>query len=117
MKALFNQIVVDRSEIPVVEKVRLDYCGAFKGRGLTLASDTKYRDPAFKDKSMTTLYNLFSNAFRAPYPATRATRDVRKSREEIIRAHAHGNIRLQFGHWYTQGDVDDWRERVRAHNF
>lgn len=66
---------------------------------------------------MTNLFNLFSNAFRAPHVVPRANRDVRTAREEIVRARAHGNIRLQLGHWYSQGDVDGWRDRVRSYNF
>jgi hypothetical protein len=65
---------------------------------------------------MTKFGNLCHHAFRSlATPAARL--DAREKRVEIVRAHAHGNIRLQLGHWYTRGDVNDWRDSFRGYSF
>lgn len=60
---------------------------------------------------------LITQAFRSPPVRGRDAYDVNKSRKEIVRAHAHGNIRLQLGHWYTRGDVNGWRDSFREYSF
>lgn len=77
----------------------------------------KHQAPAPTAKPMTSINNLFLNAFRAPLSVKIPEQTTRESRKEIVRAHAHGNIRLQLGHWYTQGDVNDWRNALRGYSF
>ena len=60
----------------------------------------------------------FHNAFRpVPKIEARTEQSVNETRKDIVRAHSHGNIRLQLGHWYTRGDVDGRRESFRGYSF
>lgn len=69
-------------------------------------------------KIMTNFSSILKNAFRAPpAPPSVAVTDERASVKEIVRNRAHGNIRLQLGHWYTQGDVNVWRESLKGYSF
>jgi hypothetical protein len=36
---------------------------------------------------------------------------------EVVKAHSHGNVRLQWGQYYTRGDVDARAERLRGVRF
>lgn len=52
-------------------------------------------------------------AFKAPAKPTRK----RDSAREIVRAHSHGNVRLQMGQYYTKKEVDAKFNRLRGVNF
>lgn len=90
---------------------------ALSSGGLTLGKSAKYRASALVINPMNSFSNIFYNAFRGSTSVKKLERTTRESRKDIVRAHAHGNIRLQMGHWYTQGDVNDWRSSLRGYSF
>ena len=78
----------------------------------------KYRTSAQKMTPMTKFASFFQKAFYAPpVNAGRSNEAARSARVEIARSRSHGNIRLQLGHWYTQGDVDALRKRLEGYSF
>ena len=63
------------------------------------------------------MLNRIAMAFM-PTQAARASSQKRKSSvREIVRAHSHGNIRLQWGQYYTKQDVEAKRARLRDFKF
>lgn len=59
---------------------------------------------------------MFDRIIKAFTPTP--TPEARKGAErEIVRARSHGNVRLQFGQYYTKKDVDAKFNRLRGVNF
>jgi hypothetical protein len=55
-------------------------------------------------------------AFSGP-KNTRDAKPPKDSIREIVRARSHGNIRLQWGQFYTKKDVDAQLSRLRKVDF
>lgn len=74
--------------------------------------------PEKKSQKMTKFSTLISIAFRAPpeLPVVE-TAKKRETVKEIVRNHAHGNIRLQLGDWYTQEDVNARKKTFEGYSF
>jgi hypothetical protein len=91
--------------------------------GLTMAAPSTYipKPQSQKDLPFHVMLKKFALAFSGRHaprqvtlPKSESTQD---SVREIVRAHSHGNVRLQWGHFYTKKDVDARYERLRNFKF
>ena len=68
--------------------------------------------------TISTMLKRLSLAFAGTRQRRATTNDAREGNvREIVRAHSHGNIRLQWGQYYTKKDVDAKFDRLRKIDF